>query len=97
MPDAGDRCASWMHYISLEDRHLFAEISFNYSCADEQLHSLTVFYNCGFSPIQTDLFPSESGIMKCDIQYSGLQKRNLCSGKLKLISPAMDFPLYAQC
>lgn len=66
------------------------------SCANDQLHSLTIFYGCDSSSIQTNLFPTESDVMKCDIQYSGVERLDLCSGKLKLINPAVDFPLCAQ-
>lgn len=63
------------------------------SCVNDQLHSLTIFYHYDFSSLQTNLFPTESAIMKCDIWYSGLEWLDLCSGKLKLISPTVDFPV----
>lgn len=44
----------------------------------------------------SDCYTSESDIMKCDRQYSGLEQFDLCSGKLKLITPALGFPLDAQ-
>lgn len=48
------------------DRHLFGEMSFGYSCTNDQLYSLAIFYNYGFLQFRL-IFPPVS------VRYSVLR------------------------